>query len=67
MTFVGDDSMSGIELFKTGKFNVVEDCIDKEAKVIDSHFSSIEIVGGCDRVEICHSGANLPEKRLCLA
>ena len=40
VTFVEDESMSGIELFKTGKFNVVEDCIDKEAKVIDSRLSS---------------------------
>ena len=52
MTFEQDDGMAGIELGEGEVFNVREDCIEQELKVVNRRIATIQKMKSTNAVEV---------------
>ena len=62
MTFEVNTGMSSVELFTGCVFDVIYCRVDKQLKVFDAYWSSVEVVEGSDAVVITDRGLELVEE-----
>ena len=52
MLLVKNNCMGSVYFVNGGKFNLFDDCVDKEEEMFDGVEAAMEIVGSCNRVEV---------------